>query len=54
MTYNVSPKLRNGGDPYEKRLVFPVLREFAKRPDARFKFVVSPCRRRAFEILNIQ
>ena len=41
LSYNVSPKLANSGDPENKRIIPDSLRAFAKYPRARFKFVVE-------------
>lgn len=39
--FNVSPKLKNSGEPYEKRINFSVLKSFNKRERAIFKFVIK-------------
>ena len=42
--YNVSPKLAHaddGRDPYEKRIIGSVIKNFVSRGDARFKFVAE-------------
>lgn len=39
--FNVSPKLSNSGEPYEKRVKPAVLSGFAERADTAFKFVVA-------------
>ena len=41
ISYIVSPKLENSGNDFEDRYKIPVLKEFANRDDANFKFVIS-------------
>ncbi|MEO0271195.1 MAG: 7-carboxy-7-deazaguanine synthase QueE [candidate division WOR-3 bacterium] len=51
--FNVSPKLSNSGEPYEKRIKINVLKSFNKREKAIFKFVIEK-EEDIYEVLDLK